>query len=101
MSAFLAYSFSICLPEKEEIEIDKKVIQNRKDFSLAFLRSTRISFSVYCIYLFAVSPAYAFAYVSDKGTRQINWFKVIFGIFMATGRFKELLQILGSFLKIP
>lgn len=61
MSAFLAYSQSTCLSEKEQAEIDQQVKKNRKEFYRDFGKSTRISIVAYFIYTLAGSNSAAYA----------------------------------------
>ena len=64
MSAFLAYSHSACLLEKEQAEIDQQVKKNRKEFCRGFKKGTKISLTVYSIYRLAGANS---AYAADTG----------------------------------
>lgn len=59
MSAFLAYSYSTCLTEKEQTEIDEKTKKSRKEFSKGFVKGASISLAAYSFYSLATSAAYA------------------------------------------
>lgn len=59
MSSYLAYSYSACLTEKEQAEIDEKVKKNRAEFCRGFRRGTQISLSIYSLYSLATAAAYA------------------------------------------
>ena len=59
MTAYLAYSYSACLTEKKQAEIDKKVKKNREEFGRGFIRGTQISISMYFVYSLLTAPAYA------------------------------------------
>ena len=65
MSAYLAYSYSACLMEKEQAAIDKKVIKNRENFCRGFRTGTEISLSILAIYSRA-NAAYAADSVPDQ-----------------------------------
>lgn len=68
MSAFLAYSYSACLSEKEQVEIDQQVKKNRKEFCRGFEKGIKISITVYSIYRLAgVNSAYAADSCPDPG----------------------------------
>jgi len=60
MSALLSYSYSACLSEKEQTEIDQQVKKNRKEFCRGFETGTKITIAVYSIYrLIEANRAYA------------------------------------------
>ena len=68
MSAFLAYSYSAYLSEKEQAEIDKQVKKNRKEFCRGFEKGIKISIIVYSIYgLAGANSAYAADSCPDPG----------------------------------
>lgn len=67
MSAYLAYSYSVCFTEKEQTEIDKKVDRNREEFCRGFRTGTKISLSVYFAYLFLATTAHAKDSCPDPG----------------------------------
>ena len=68
MSAFLAYSYSACLSEKEQSEIDQQVQKNRKEFCRGFEKGIKISITVYSIYRLAgANSAYAADSCPDPG----------------------------------
>lgn len=50
MSVYLAYSYSVCLPQEEQAEIDQQVKVSRKEFCRGFKKGIKISISVYSIY---------------------------------------------------
>ena len=67
MSAYLAYSYSTCLTEKEQYEIDKKVKESREEFCKGFSTGTQISLSVYFAYLLAATAVHAKDTCPDPG----------------------------------
>ena len=67
MTAYLAYSYSTCLTEKEQAKIDKKVKKNQEEFSRGFRRGTQISLSIYSVYLLARTTAHAVESCPDPG----------------------------------
>ena len=68
MSAFLAYSYSACLSEKEQAEIDQQVKKNRKEFCRGFEKGIKISITAYSIYRLAeANSAYAADSCPDLG----------------------------------
>lgn len=65
MTASLAYSYSACLSEKEQAEIDQQVKENR---CRGFEKGITISISVYSIYALArATSAYAADSCPDPG----------------------------------
>ena len=67
MSLYLAYSYSGCLTEKKQFEIDKKVKKSQEEFCKGFRRGTQISLSIYFVYLLATAPAYGADSCPDSG----------------------------------
>ena len=68
MSAFLAYSYSACLSEKEQAEIDQQVKKNRKEFCRGFTEGTKIALTIYSISrLVEANSAYAVDQCPDPG----------------------------------
>lgn len=59
MSSYLAYSYSACLTEKEQTEIDKKVKKSQEEFGRGFLRGTQISMLMYSLYLLRATAVHA------------------------------------------
>lgn len=67
MSAYLAYSYSFCLTEKEQTEIDKKVKKNQEEFCRGFRTGSQISLAVYSAYLLTATTAQAKDMCPDPG----------------------------------
>lgn len=59
MSSYLAYSYSICLSEKEQVEIDKKVKKTQEKFRRGFIKDAQISLSIHFVYSLMTAAAYA------------------------------------------
>ena len=59
MTAYLAYSYSTGLTEKEQIEIDKKTKKSREEFCRGFMKGTRFSLAAYSLYSLSTSAAHA------------------------------------------
>jgi hypothetical protein len=72
MSAFLAYSYSTCLFEKEQAKIDQQVKKNRKEFYRRFGKGTRIFIVAYFIYTLAGSNSAAYAELDPDSGKVIS-----------------------------
>ena len=59
MSAFLAYSYSTGLTEKEQTEINEKTKKSREEFTKGFVKGASFSLAAYSLYSLTTSAAYA------------------------------------------
>lgn len=59
MTAYLAYSYSIGLTKKEQIEIDKKTKKSWEEFCRGFVNGASFSLAAYSLYSLSTSAAYA------------------------------------------
>jgi hypothetical protein len=59
MSAYLAYSYSTCLTEKEQTEINEKTKKSREEFTKGFVKGASFSLAAYSLYSLTTSAAYA------------------------------------------
>jgi hypothetical protein len=59
MSAYLAYSYSTGLTEKEPIKINEKTKKSREEFTKGFVKGASFSLAAYSLYSLTTSAAYA------------------------------------------
>ena len=59
MSAYLAYSYSTGITNKEQTEIDEKTKKSREEFSKGFVKGASFSLAAYSLYSLTTSTAHA------------------------------------------
>ena len=59
MSGYLCYSYSSCLSQEEENEINERVIQSQEQFCKGFNKGLKVSLMIYSIYSLTTRVVYA------------------------------------------
>jgi len=72
MSAYLAYSYSSCLEEKEQREIDQQVQKCQKEFCEGASDSLKLCLTIYSIYSLTTKSAYASDQCPKPGSTPSN-----------------------------